>query len=133
MGEFKLLLLDGRGIVGSVDEAGVLSFVIAAGEGCPIRGTEMFDLMMRSFGPAVRVIAGAWRRGFEGLPSANIDEVNRLTKAGASLEESVGRVWTTQRAARWGFTRVRIVDTPEGAPGSYTKIDVLIDRPEESP
>ena len=72
MSEFRLVLPDGRGILGSTDESGMLSFVIVAGKGSAIRGSEMFDLMMRSFGSSVRGIAGTWRRGFEEQPSTNI-------------------------------------------------------------
>src|SRR5258708_416053 len=118
MDEFRLLLPHGPGIVASIDDKGVVYFVINAGEGSPIRGTEMFDLMMRAFGPVVQAIGGTWRKGFQGHPSTNIDEVNRLTAAGASLEEAVGHTWTATRAARWGFTRVRLVSAPEGVPGN---------------
>jgi len=128
MGEFKLLLPDGRGIMASVDQEGILAFVVVAGKGCPIRGTEMFDLMMRAFGPRVRTIAGVWRRGSQGQPSTNLDEVNKLTASGFSLEEAVCRTWTATRAVRWGFTSVTAVGLPEGLPGAFSKIDVLIEQ-----
>lgn len=128
MGEFKLYLPDGQGIVGSVDQEGVLTFVIAAGEGSPIRGTEMFDLMMRAFGARVRAIGGVWRRGFQGQESTNLDEVNKLTAAGSTLEEAVYRTWTATRAARWGYSSVTVVGLPEGLPGAFSKIDVLIEQ-----
>lgn len=101
-----------------------------AGKGAPIRGTEMFNLMMRSFGSTVRAIAGTWRRSFEGHPSSNIDEVNRLTAEGVPLEKAVYHAWTSKRAARWGFTNVRLRKI-EGVPGNYSKIDVLIEKGED--
>jgi hypothetical protein len=130
MADFRLLLPNGRGIMGAVDEDGVLSFVVVAGEGCPIRGTEMFDLMMRAIGGDVRAIAGVWRRGFGGRPSTNLDKVNELTASGLSLEDAACRTWTATRVARWGFTRLTVLGTPEGAAGRYSKVDVLIERAE---
>jgi len=133
MAEFRLVLPDDRGIMASVDEQGILSFVIVAGEGSPIRGTEMFDLMMRAFGSQVRAIAGVWRSGFAGQPSANLDKVNELTLAGMALEEAVGRTWTASRAARWGYTKHTILGASRGLPGTFTKIDVLLEKAEEVP
>lgn len=129
MAEFRMVLPDGLGIRGSVDEQGILSFVVVAGEGSPIRGTEMFDLMMRAFGRRARAIAGVWRRGFEGQPSVNLDKANELTARGMPLEESVTRTWTATRAFRWGFTKVTVKGTPEGLPGNYSKMDVLESAP----
>lgn len=128
MAEFRLLLPDDRGIMGSVNDEGELSFVIVAGEGSPIRGTEMFDLMMRSFGDQVRAIYGVWRTGHDGRPSTNLDKVNELTSTGLSLEEAVRFAWTVTRAARWGFTKVKIAGSPKGTPGNYTKVDVRIEK-----
>ncbi len=133
MADLRLILPDGQGIMASIDDEGVLSFVIQAGERCPIRGTEMFDLMMRAFGDRVRAILGVWRKGFQGLPSTNIDKVNELTASGLGLEESVRHAWTATRAARWGFTKITIVNSPEGNPGHYTKVDVLFEKAEETP
>jgi hypothetical protein len=131
MAEFKILLPEGRGLMASVDEVGVLSFVIVAGPDFPIRGTEMFDLMMRVFGREVRAIAGIWRKGLQGQPSANLDEVNRLTASGLALEEAVCQTWTATRAARWGFTRATVTGTPEGFSGTYAKVDVLLEKTHE--
>lgn len=133
MADFRLLLPDDRGIMGSVDNQGVLSFVVIAGEGSPIRGTEMFDLMMRAFGFEVRAIAGVWRRAFEGQPSTNLDKVNELTATGMPLEEAASQTWTATRAERWGFTRLRVVGMPVGSAGNFSKIDVLIEKTGGSP
>src|SRR5689334_8285211 len=100
--------------------------MVLAGEGCPIRGTEMFDLMMRCFGERVRGIRGVWRRGFGGRPSVNLHKVNELTAQGVALTEAITHAWTVTRAQRWGFTKVTLLGQPEGLPGTYTKIDVLI-------
>src|SRR5260370_33809617 len=117
MPEFSLSLRDGHGIMGSVDEEGILSFVVVAGEASPMRGTEMFDLMLRAIGGEARAIAGVWRKGFQGQPSTNLDEVNMLTGSGVSLEEAVCQTWTATRAAHWGFTRVTVLGTPDGSSG----------------
>lgn len=128
MADFRLWLPDGKGVIATLDEQGELTFVISAGEGSPIRGTEMFDLMMRAFADKVRSICGVWRRGYQGQPSVNLDRVNELTAQGMPLAEAVLKTWTVTRAARWGFQRVRVVGGPEGTPGSFTKIDVLIEK-----
>ena len=108
MADFRLLLPDDRGIIGTVDEQGILTFVVMAGEGSPIRGTEMFDLMMRAFGKQVRGIRGVRRRGFGGT-SSNLDKVNELTAQGTPVDEAVKHAWTVTRAARWGFKRVSVL------------------------
>jgi hypothetical protein len=128
MVEFRLLLPDNvGGILGEVDEKGILTFVVSAKAGSPIHGTELFDLMLRAFGDRVRAVLGVWRRGFEGTPSVNLDRVNERTAARVPLEEAVRETWTFTRAARWGFTRITRVDA-EGTPGSYSKIDVLLEK-----
>jgi hypothetical protein len=128
MADFRLLLPDDRGIIATLDEQGIVTFVVLAGEGSPIRGTEMFDLMMRAFGEQVRGIQGVWRRGFEGQPSVNLDKVNELTAQGTPLVEAIKRAWTVTRAQRWGFGQVTLLGNPQGSPGAYTKIDVLIEK-----
>lgn len=130
MAEFSLCLPDGiAGILGSVDEQGILTFVVHALPESPIRGTELFDLMMRAFGSRVRAVLGVWRRGSAGSPSVNLDRVNERTAAGVALWEAVEQTWTFSRAARWGYARVVQVDT-EGTLGRYTKIDVLLGKVE---
>lgn len=128
--EFRLLLPDNVGaILGEVDENGVLTFAIFAKAESPIRGTELFDLMLRAFGDRVRAVLGVWRRGFGGSRSVNLEKVNERTAAGASLTDAVRETWTFTRAARWGFTRITRIDV-EGTPGGYTKIDVLLEKAE---
>jgi hypothetical protein len=84
--EFRLLLpANLGGILGEVDEEGVLTFIVSAQPESPIRGTELFDLMLRAFGDRVRAVLGVWHRGFEGSPSVNLDKVNERTVAGVPL------------------------------------------------
>ncbi|HTU92622.1 MAG TPA: hypothetical protein VMF69_21250 [Gemmataceae bacterium] len=113
--------LAGKGIVGYLDENGVITFVIEAGERSPIRGTELFDNMMRSFGDEAKAIRGVWRVG------TNLDKVNELTAQGLLLEEAVQYAWTVTRARRLGFSKVAVV-LQEGQSGQYAKIDVLIEK-----
>src|SRR2546425_9328780 len=98
MADFRLLLPDDHGIIGTLDEQGMLTFVVLAGKGSPISGTEMFNLMMRAFGEKVRGIRGVWRRGYQGQASINLDKVNELTASGTPLEEAITEAWTVTRA-----------------------------------
>src|SRR5438105_4111259 len=125
MADFNLSLPADQGIIGTLDDAGVLTFVILAGEGSPIRGTELFDLMMRAYGDKIRAVRGVWRQGFSGQASVNLDKVNELTATGVPLEQAIAATWTATRAKRWGYDRVHILAEPRGGPGAYTKIDVL--------
>jgi hypothetical protein len=131
MVEFRLLLPGNLGgILGEVDDTGVLTFVVSAKPESPIRGTELFDLMMRAFGDRVRAVLGVWRRGYAGSPSVNLDKINERTAAGEKLMDAVRTTWTFKRAAYWGFSQIRLV-LVEGVPGDYTKIDLLLEKPED--
>ncbi len=131
MAEFRLFLPeDVGGILGSMDDEGVVAFVVFAKAESPIRGTELFDLMLRAFGGRIRAVLGVWRRGFAGSPSVNLDKVNERTAAGVPLMDAVRETWTCTRAARWGFTKVTLVNV-EGTPGSYSKIDVRLENAED--
>ncbi len=118
----------GKGIYGILDAEGILSFAVFAGEGSPIRGTELFNRMVAAFGERVRAIQGVWRKGTSGDPSVNIDKVNELTALGMSLQEAIAHAWTVTRARKLGYTKVSVLGTPEGSSGAFTKIDVLIEK-----
>lgn len=126
--EFRWITPDGAGIIGTIQENGVVRFVVTAGEGSSVRGTELFNRMMAEFGEEVRAIEGVWRKGSLDLPSTNIDKVNELTALGVPIEEAIRNTWTVTRAFKLGFTRVRVLGNLEGQPGAYTKIDVLIEK-----
>lgn len=113
--------LAGKGILGYLDENGTVTFAIEAGEGSPIRGTELFDNMMLYFGDEAKAIRGVWRAG------TNLDKVNELTAQGMPLEEAVQQTWTVTRARRLGFDKVTLA-LQEGQPGRYAKIDVIIEK-----
>jgi hypothetical protein len=126
--EFELITPEGKGILATFDNAGVVTFAIGAGQGCSVRGTEMFNRMMQHFGAEVRAIQGVWLKDLAGKESTNIDKVNELTGAGVPLEEAITHAWTVTRARKWGFNKVRLLRPPEGIAGSYTEINVLIEK-----
>jgi len=120
--EFELTTPEQNGILGSMDEAGIVTFFIAADEGASIRGTELFNRMMQFFGNDVQAIHGLWVKNAQGLPSTNIDKVNELTQAALPLEEAIQQAWTVTRAKKLGFQRVRLLNLPEGTLARTAKL-----------
>jgi hypothetical protein len=112
-------------IYAELDTQGVVTFAIQAAQDSPIRGTELFRRMMIAFGDDAKAILGGWTKGDD--PSINIDEVNRLTGQGMSLEDAVHFAWTVTRAKKLGFSNVRVV-AKEGSPGNFRKLDVMIQK-----
>jgi len=117
-----------KGIVGSMNDQGIVTFVIEAGVGSSIRGTTYFKAMMGFFGNDAKAIHGFWLRSAEGKVSTNIDKVNELTALGVALENAVLQAWTVTRAMKLGFSKVRLLGVPKGSPGAYTKVEVLIEK-----
>jgi hypothetical protein len=113
-------------IYGEVDKDGIVTFAVRVAEDSPIRGWQMFRRMMTAFGDEARTIQATWRK--YRAPSANIDRVNELTSAGTPLEEAIQEAWTVRQAKMIGFTVASVLGIPEGVPGAFTKIDVLIER-----
>ena len=113
-------------ICGEVDEDGVVEFAIQVTADAPVRGTELFRRMMLAFGDEAKAIRGVWRKS--SAPSINIDRVNELTATGMTLEEAIAQTWTVTRARKLGFTKVQLLRSEEGIPGTFTKIDVLIEK-----
>lgn len=114
-------------ICGELVGGGELSFIVENlpkdGMGCP--GWWMFGEMMTHFGTAVHAIQGNWIS----LTSDNLIMVNRLTAGGTmSVEDAAKQTWTGLQANRWRFTRVRLVGTPVGTAGNYSKVHVLFTR-----
>jgi len=126
--EFELTPAYGKGILGSLDDYGEVTFVVVAGPDSPVRGTALFNAMMDHFGDKVRAIRGMWVPGNAGTPSVNIDKVNELRAKGVALEDAVLQTWTVTRAAKRGFANVAVEVTEPNALGPYTKIEVLIQR-----
>lgn len=103
--EFELFFPEGRGILGSMDGFGEVTFAIHAGEGSSIRGTEMFNRMLDAFGKAVKSIRGVWIKRTTGEASTNIDKVNELVASGMALEEAVLHAWTFIEPRRGALAR----------------------------
>jgi hypothetical protein len=97
----------GKGIYATIGEDGFVEFKINT-EGTGVRGTDLFNRMMRAFGGRVRGIWGMWPRG------TNLDRVNELTALGVPLTEAVTRTWTAHRARDFGFARAVIHGEPPG-------------------
>ncbi len=125
---FTLESPEGFGIYGTLDEKGMVSFVVSAGERSAVRGTDYFNRMMAFFGEDARAILGSWRKSSNHRPSANIDKVNELTGRGVPLEVAIHQTWTVTRAKKLGFTRVRLQEVPIGNPGDYERILVVMEK-----
>jgi hypothetical protein len=119
--EFELMLSGGKGIFGSLNKEGIVSFIVEAGKGSPVSGTELIAKMMAAFGNRVTAIQGNWTYG------VNLAKVNELTASGMSPEQAVTKTWTASRAAMFGFGQ-GAVQLVEGSPGAYTKLQVLFTR-----
>jgi hypothetical protein len=95
--EFSLLLGNGKGILATLSESGIVQMAIEAGIDSSLSGTQLFSRMMNYFGDSVKGINGYWAYG------TNLAKVNQLTAAGMLLGEAVTQTWTASRAATWGF------------------------------
>ncbi len=83
---------------------------------------------MAFYGDEVRIIHAVWIKNESGLLSTNIDKVNELTSQGVSLADAILQAWTVTRAAKWGFSKVRVLGSPAGTLGAFIKLDVLIEK-----
>ncbi|MEV6738566.1 hypothetical protein AB0N14_17205 [Streptomyces sp. NPDC051104] len=79
--------------------------------GSPLRGKKMFADVMDHFGDRAKSIQGYWRYG------DNLGHFNEAVANGESLRTAARGTWTGQRAAEFGFTRVKIVQADEGVDG----------------
>ncbi len=95
------------------------------GKRSPIRGEELFLLMVEHFGPAnILVLRGRWF-AIPGV-TGNLDTFNRLTAQPSpfSEEEAARKTFTGKMAERTlGFTGVTFA-TRRGSPGSYPAVVV---------
>jgi len=127
-GLFELVTPEGKGILGELDEKGVVTFAIEAGPTSSIRGTEMFNRMLDSFGESVTAIRGCWVKGLPDKPSTNIDKVSELCALGVGLDEAVLEAWTVTRARKRGFTAVVVLNSMRDISGVYSNIEVFITK-----
>lgn len=71
----------------------------------------MFADVMDHFGDRVVSVQGYWRYG------DNLGAFNEAVASGLSLGTAARGTWTGQRAAEFGFTRVKVVQADEGVDG----------------
>jgi RHS repeat-associated protein len=116
------LMFGNKGILGTINDKGIVEFVVEAGPGSPMRGGQMFQQMMEHFGSNVKGVAGNWYYG------DNLAAVNQLTAQGVSLEKAVSQTWTAGQAAKYGFS-TPAVQSAVGNPGNYSKIQVIFSKP----
>lgn len=90
------------------------------GLGCP--GPWLFEIAWTHFSQnsiAINGIRGSWTYG------TNLMKINDLTKNNQmSLPDAAKQTWAFGQASGKGFTIVRVLDS-DGAPGSYTSVDVV--------
>ncbi len=111
-----------KGIIGSLNEQGMVEFAVEAGPEATPRGSVLFEQMMDHFGGSAKGVVGSWTYG------SNLAEFNALTGQGMSAEQAAAATWTGTQAARQGFSAVNVVRTV-GNPGAYTKVLVNFTRP----
>lgn len=89
-----------------------------------IRGSEAFAAIVEHFAGKFHTIVGNWISG------DNLDEINRLTTKGFSLEKAASQTWTGIQAEKFGFKRV-LIERAEGPPGNYSRVLVYFTRDEQ--
>ncbi|MFD3511059.1 hypothetical protein [Nocardia sp. NPDC058666] len=111
-------------LMSTLDRNGSLQFAIAnnPAAGSPLRGRELFDEMMEHFGDRVKSVQGNWFYG------DNLAAFNRAIENGATESQAAKASWTAAQAARYGFTRVRLVDSQLSLDGAYMSVNVLFRR-----
>ncbi|MEU0741177.1 ALF repeat-containing protein, partial [Streptomyces sp. NPDC006134] len=117
---------DGDGMIMAAARDGVLDIAVERNDSTT-KGYQMFDDVMAHFGAEnLRRIESKW---VPAMPT-NLNEFNKLIRGGKSLEEAAAATFTGRNAARYGFTKIRIVEA-EGEPGHYTNVRVDFDRPDQ--
>ncbi|MGH3938551.1 MAG: polymorphic toxin-type HINT domain-containing protein [Pseudonocardiaceae bacterium] len=113
-----------RGIIASVDSAGILNLAIESGPGTP-NGAAMLAEAMQAIGGAGKLngIRGTWGiRMPDNLASFNAGIQNLLSPEQAALYTFTGKM-----ATQYGFSRVNI-ERLVGVPGEYTYVNVVFRR-----
>jgi hypothetical protein len=111
--------------------SGVLRFEVVAqlsmGERGSVSGKEFFTAMMAHFGANVRIIEGNWSKA-SGL-TTNIDQLNRATAGGLSIEVAASLTWTGLRASEFGYDKVSVLQAlPQRAQGNYDTVHIQFGR-----
>ena len=114
--------------IGAVLQSGDVTFEIRtvdkiSGDRETVRGSVLFDMMMRQFGIRVLSITGIWYDG------TNLDDLNRLSGSGLNLQEAAAQTWTGRQAARHGFTAVKLLEKIGSRAGMYPMAKFQFTRP----
>lgn len=122
---------DSRFFIFATLAGGVLRFEVVAklatGERGAVSGKEFFAAMMTHFGIKTRIIEANWSR--TGGLTSNLDQLNRATAAGLSVEDAAPLTWTGLRAADFGYDNVTVIHAlPLGAAGNYDDVRVHFNR-----
>lgn len=101
-------------------------------------GEDQYRKVMEHFAGQFNRIQGHWGQPY----SDNLDQANKLTASGLSLEEAAKLTWSGRQAAKYGYTEVTVdyLDladwTPgkgqkgtRGEPGDYDQVLVYFSKP----
>lgn len=112
------------GVMGSINDEGVLDLIILAKEGVTPTGSEMLDEVMGKIGGNARGMGGTWLGG--GDMADNLDSFNAgIQSLKLSPEEAARLTFTGKMATKYGFTGKVEIRKLEGTPGNYTKVQVV--------
>ncbi|MFJ9349411.1 hypothetical protein [Streptomyces sp. NPDC101237] len=109
--------------IGLLDDAGKLTLGMDRLSGSPLSGKQMFGMVMDHFGDGVKSIEGNSSYG------DNLAAFNQLVTGGTPLKTAASGTWTGQRAAEYGFTRVRITRAIPSMDDGYDRVSALFSRP----
>ena len=111
----------GSGVIADLDDDGILTLMMQRNQGSPISGREMFDRVMEHFGDRVNGVQGYWVYG------DNLAAFNAAVRGGDPLRSAARGTWTGRQAARYGFTRVKILVADENLDG-FTRVSAMFRR-----
>ncbi|MCW3844736.1 HINT domain-containing protein [Micromonospora yasonensis] len=111
----------GSGVIADLDSDGIITLMMQRNGGSPMSGREMFDRVMAHFGDRVNGIQGYWVYG------DNLAAFNAAVRNGDPLRSAARGTWTGRQAARYGFTRVKILIADENLDG-FTKVSAMFRR-----
>jgi hypothetical protein len=113
-----------HGVMGSIDNDGILNLVVLAKEGVTPTGSEMIADVMEKIGGNAKAIRGTWLGG--GDMKDNLDSFNAgIQSLMLTEKEAARRTFTGKMAAKYGFNGEIDIVTRVGTPGNYTKVEVV--------
>ncbi|WP_238432061.1 RICIN domain-containing protein [Streptomyces cavernae] len=113
-----------HGVMGSIDNDGILNLLVLAEEGLTPTGSEMIADVMAKIGGNAKGIRGTWLGG--GDMKDNLDSFNAgIQSLMLSHEEAARLTFTGKMAAKYGFNGEIDIVKLVGTPGNYTKVEVV--------